>query len=337
MTSMAVPLVHNIETAGPSRLPSTFQAYRASFDLLAWRSSGEFYYAVDQQHGSQYLNKWDACRDHAWFARHKDTGEVRVFSSACRLRWCSLCSNARRGYITHTVAEWLTKSRYPKFLTVTLKHSDAPLAHQVKCLYDYFRKFRKVKFVKKSAVGGIWFFQIKRSKKSGQWHPHIHCVVEGSYMKQRALSEIWSRITFGSKVVDIRPIRNIEKGANEVARYASTPADLSTTDPSDFVELFDSLHGRRSCGTWGTARNVSLRQPKADDINKWENVGSWTVLYATQGREAAAQIIIQAWQQNHPLSDGITMAIDRSLEVTEGLHTLFEKSHPYLPNFYDSS
>ena len=334
--TQALPLVHNIETPGRRPLPETFQAYRANFDMQKWRASGELYYAVDREHQTEYLNKWDRCREFAWFARHKMTGEVRVFSSACRLRWCSLCADARRGFVTHTVAEWLTTAKYPKFLTLTLKHSDAPLAQQVKNLYDYFRKFRKAKFVKDAIGGGIWFFQIKRSKKSGQWHPHIHCVVDGKYMKQKTLSELWCKITFGSKVVDIRPIRNIEKGAAEVARYASTPADLKTTDPSDYVELFDSLHGKRSCGTWGTAKSVSLRQPKADDVMQWINIGSWTVMYASQGREAAALMIIKAWEENHPLADGVTMAIDRRALVDDNIDRILERPAPYLPGFYDS-
>jgi len=330
----AVPLVHNIETTGRFALPSSFQAFRAGFDLQAWQSSGEFYYQVDMANDSKYLDKWDLCRLRAFFSRHRETGEVKVFSSACRLRWCSLCTAARRGFITHQVSEWIKKASYPKFLTVTLKHSDAPLKHQVDSLYDYFRKFRKAKFMKDSAFGGIWFFQIKRSKNTGQWHPHIHCVVEGKYMAHKKLSKLWESITFGSKIVDIRPVRDLEKGAAEVARYASTPADLTTTNAADYVELFNSLHGRRACGTWGTAKKVSLRQPKAEDSDKWENVGSWSVVYATQNKEPFSKMIIDAWTKNNPLQEGISMVINESLMIDEGLKCLREKPAPYLPGFF---
>lgn len=331
---LAVPLVHNIETTVRSALPSTFQAHRAGFNLLAWRRSGELYYRVDSELSTEYLLKWSACRSLAWFARHRDTGEVQVFSSACRLRWCSLCADARRGFITHQVAEWIKRSRYPKFLTVTLKHSDAPLAHQVTSLYNYFRKFRQAKFVKESAIGGIWFFQIKRSKNTGQWHPHIHCIVEGKYMPHKKLSRLWEKITFGSKIVDIRPVRNLEKGAAEVARYASTPADLTTLASHDYVEIFSALHKRRSCGTWGTARTVSLRQPKAEDVDKWQNVGSWSVMYASQNREPAALMIINAWKNETPLPEGVTMAINERKLVEDGVERIREKPAPYLPNFF---
>lgn len=331
----ALPLVHNIETTVDRRLPSSFQTFRANFDVQKWRSSGELYYQVDQKHNTDYLSKWDTCRERAWFARHRDTGEVRVFSSACRLRWCSLCSDARRGYITHQVAEWLNGEQYPKFLTVTLKHSNAPLAHQIKYLYAGFKKFRQAKLMKDGVKGGVWFFQIKRSKESGQWHPHIHCVISGAYLPQGKLSRLWCKITGGSKVVDIRPIRDLEKGAAEVARYASTPADLTTLPADDYVELFDSLKGRRACGTWGTARKVSLRQPKAEEVDKWQNVGSWTVIYATQNREPASLMIINAWLTDEPLAEGVTMSVNYSKLVEEGVHQILERPPPFLPGFYD--
>jgi len=153
-------------------------------------------------------------------------------------------------------------------------------------------------------------------------------------MKQRMLSKLWENITCGSKVVDIRPVRDLEKGAAEVARYASTPADLTTNDPEDYVTLFDSLHGRRSCGTWGSAKSVSLRQPKADDHNSWQNLGSWGIMHASQGREPAAIAIINAWQSGEPLAEGISMSLTERLSVENGVKYIIEKPAPYLPNFF---
>ncbi|HUW47113.1 MAG TPA: protein rep [Dehalococcoidia bacterium] len=336
-TVSALPLVHNKETSVRYALPDTYQAHRAGFDLRAWQRSGDFYYHVDDILQSNYVERWERCRRRAWFARHVVTGEVRVFSSACRLRWCSLCSTARRNWITHTVAEWVREASYPKFLTVTLKHSNAPLLHQVNSLYEYFRKFRHAKFVADSAIGGIWFFQIKRSKTSGQWHPHIHCVIEGKYMAQRKLSELWSRLTCGSKIVDIRPIRDPVKAASEVARYASSPADISTMDPNDYVEVFQSLHSRKACGTWGSARKVSLKQPAAADADSWRSVGDWGLVRETQGQFLEADMILKAWLTQTPLEEGISMREVERHMLGEVINAVIEKPHPYLPGFYDSS
>lgn len=330
----ALPSVHTKETSVRSALPDTYQAHRAGFDLRAWQASGDFYYHVDEVLQSDYVARWEACRSRAWFARHVETGEVRVFSSACRLRWCSLCTTARRNWITHQVAEWILNAKYPKFLTVTLKHSDAPLLHQVNSLYKYFRKFRHAKFVKDSAYGGIWFFQIKRSSATGQWHPHIHCVVEGKYMQHRKLSELWKKITFGSNIVDIRPVRDPRKAANEVARYASTPADISSLSPSDYVEVFQSLHCRKSCGTWGSARQVSLKQPAASNKASWQPVGSWKLVKEFEGYYGEADAIVKAWLTQTPLAPKISMRdVERAMMDTL-VSAVVEKPHPFFPGFY---
>lgn len=332
----ALPLVHNTEPTVRSALPNTYQAHRAGFDLQAWLASGKFYYHVDEVLDTDYVDKWDRCRRGAWFARHIATGEVRVFSSACRLRWCSLCSSARRAFITTTVAAWIRQASYPKFLTLTLKHSNAPLLHQINSLYEYFRKFRHAKFVADSTFGGIWFFQIKRSKSSGQWHPHLHCIIEGKYMQQRKLSSLWSRLTCGSKIVDIRPIRDQRKAANEVARYASAPADVVSMRKTDCYEVFSAVHSRKTCGTWGTARTVLLKQPAATDKDSWRSVGSWAMIKEMQGDSEAADKIVKAWITDQPLEEGVTMRPIEEFIIWGGLEAVIEKPVRIDPTFFDT-
>jgi len=333
--SESASLVHNIETTVRSGLQGTYQAHLAAFDLLAWHTSGEFYYLVDQALGTSYLPKWESCRTSAWFARHRDTGEVKVMSSACRLRWCSLCSSTRRAYITRNISAWIQAARYPKFLTLTLKHSDAPLSHQIDSLYGYFRKLRKAKLFKDHVPGGIWFFQIKRTKNTNQWHPHLHCIIEGDYVSHGKLSRLWDRITHGSKIVDIRLVRDPDKGAFEVARYASSPADLTTNKSADYVEIFESLHGRRACGTWGTAKNVNLRQPLATEKHKWDSLGSWSIVYEFQGKVAAADQIVRAWLTNSALPPDVSMHQTEQKGMNDAVNRVVDSSPKYLPGFYD--
>lgn len=335
-SALALPLVHNREPSVRSALPDTYQAHRAGFDLQAWQASGNFYYHVDEVLNTDYVSKWEACRRGAWFARHVDTGEVRVFTRACRLRWCSLCSSARRAFITVEVAAWIRQASYPKFLTLTLKHSNAPLLHQINSLYEYFRKYRHAKFFSDNTYGGIWFFQIKRAKHTGQWHPHIHCIIEGKYMQQRKLSKLWYRITSGSKIVDIRPIRDQAKAANEVARYASAPAEVSSLKPSDYYEVFSSVHSRKTCGTWGSARSVLLKQPTASDKDSWRSVGDWSIVREGQGQFAQADAIVKAWLTQTPLEEGVSMREVELVMIGFGIDAVLEKPFQYQPSFFDT-
>lgn len=246
------------------------------------------------------------CRENAWFTRHIDTGEVRVASSACSLRWCPICSNARRNYVTHEIAEWLCSADHPKLITLTLKHTNAPLSHQIEHLYKFFRELRRRKEIKAAISGGVWFFQIKKSKTDGMWHPHIHALVTGLYFPRKRLSNIWAQITYGSMVTDIRPIYDPRGVANDVARYATSPGSLVDLAPDDALDMVESLHGRRICGTWGSGRGVSLRPKLATEKGKWKSLGSWSVVLGMAPGSPGARAIIFSWKTGTPLGEGIT-------------------------------
>jgi hypothetical protein len=104
--------------------------------------------------------------------------------------------------------EWLPTVTAPKFITLTLKHSPAPLSHQISTLYGCFRKLRKTKLLTKTVRGGIWFFQVKQSAADYLWHPHLHIVVDSPYIPKHQLSRAWLSITKTSQIVDIRQITN---------------------------------------------------------------------------------------------------------------------------------
>lgn len=261
------------------------------------------------------------CRRLAWFSRHIDTGEVRVASSSCSLRWCPICQNSRRNYVTVSIAEWLTESDHPKFLTLTLKHTHAPLDHQIHHLYNYFKLLRRRREFIHAVSGGIWFFQVKKSKTDGLWHPHLHAVITGKYFAQRRLSRIWSEITCGSTHVDIRPIFDPKGAANDVARYATSPGTLVGLPPDDAVELVEALHGRRICGTWGSARGVSLRPKPAKDKDKWKNLGNWNTVFGMYDTSADARAIVNSWKNRQPLPEGISV-----LEIDIALNNMSDPS-----------
>lgn len=256
------------------------------------------------------------CRQNAWFARNIDTGEVRVAASACSLRWCPVCGNCRRNYLTRSVGEWIADADHPKLLTLTLKHTSAPLDHQIKNLYAFFRTLRRRRDFKAAVTGGIWFFQIKKSKDDGLWHPHLHAIVTGLYLPRRRLSRMWMQVTYGSFVTDIRPVHEPQKVANDVARYATSPGSLVDLPPDDAIEMVEALHGRRICGTWGTARGIKMRPKLEETKGKWKSLGSWSVVMSLYESDRDAQAIVLSWKTGVELPEGISCnrieeAIDR--------------------------
>jgi len=258
-----------------------------------------------------------ACRSIAWFVRHDLTGEVQVASSSCKLRWCPVCARSHRNFIACQVKPWLDESDHPKFITLTLKHSNAPLDHQLTHLYKYFRELRRRKDFRNAVTGGIWFFHIKRSKDDGLWHPHLHCLVTGLYIPKSRLRRLWVEVTCGSFIVGIRSVQETEKAASESARYAAAPASLAGMCLADRVELVECLHGKRICGTWGTGRQVSLRPEPLEDPHRWTSLGSWQYVNYCRDSNRNAEAILHAWHCHQPLPEGIYCFVKSSSSLLD--------------------
>ncbi len=300
-------LVHTIETTVHSNMPDSYQ------QALMPKYSAEFaavyraYETLSFSHFPPHHERLTDCRTYSWFVRHIDTGEVRVATRSCRLRWCPLCARARAAVIRNNTQEWLEKVKAPKFLTLTLKSSDAPLNFQIDALYGAFKKLRRIKSFKNKMRGGIWFFQITQNKQTFLWHPHIHVVMDSDYMPQAWLSHVWAEITHGSTIVDIRTVFSPERTADYVARYAAKPSNLTDLTPTSGEEIIRSLHGRRLAGTFGTGREIQLSRKKFEDKKKWSKLGSWNFIRKLIGIDTRASQIYSAWRQNKSLDFSITL------------------------------
>ena len=237
------------------------------------------YHTIDAIERSTRTDRYDSCRDYAFFVRHKISGEVRVQASACKLRWCPLCIRTKRFFLTRNVAAWTSKLKKPKLLTFTLKHKDVDLKERIIDLYRFFRNVRRTKWFKKNVRGGLWFFQVTKSKTDGLWHPHIHCLVDSNFLPKEKLSELWELVTGDSRIVDIRAVKDVQKTADYVARYIAAPCRLSDFSVDDAIEIVQTLNGRRICGTWGTGRDCSLKVTKPDDWFEWEKIGLWSQIW----------------------------------------------------------
>lgn len=271
-----------------------------------WLAALTLYRHLDKDSTQSRGFDMEYCRTSAWFVRHRESGEVHVMASHCSLRWCPLCARARSNVIRHSVSEWLEHADHPKFLTMTLKHSDEPLAYQVNKLYSAFRRLRRYRSFTKLVNGGVWFFQLCRNAQRGQWHPHLHCIITGDYVPYQMLRKLWRNITGDSDILDIRVVRDPEKVAEYVARYAARPANLENLRLKHQVELYEAMHGRRLCGKWGLFTKVELSIHRCPDLSEWERIGSWRVVTELAKTDADARKIIEAWETRQPLPPGIS-------------------------------
>lgn len=323
------------ETTGKLALPSSYRALTAHSCTSELAQVRMVYSILDGCGESPHVIRLDECRTDAWFVRHEETGIVRVAAKQCRVRWCPLCSDARQAFLTSQVAGWLAPTEHPKILTVTLKHSKAPIGWQIKNLYEFFRAFRRRSYLKKRITGGVWFFQIKKSKSDSMWHPHIHAVIDGDYLDQKKLSTLWSQITGGSYIVDVRPVKDKDNAVRHVARYAAKPSALADLDLDDAVSLVAAMQGVRLVGTWGTARKISLRAKKPDDADKWFHIGSWSTVFNMQKIDSNADSIIKAFFTNKPLDKNISLRYLEK-EIAEGIDDqIHAPPKEYQPTFFN--
>jgi hypothetical protein len=326
--------VHNIETTGPPEDYPTYRAYRASTCGEELDATFELYSRVDKEEGKQRIDLLTNCRKFAWFSRNVETNKVSVISNSCRLRWCPICSRGRAGYIIHNLKPWIAGLVRPRFLTLTLKHSNAPLSDQISTIYKHFRMLRKHKWFRSRVAGGVWFFQIKLSSKADQWHPHIHCILHGKYLPHSELSKLWLRITGSSPVVDIRAVRDPEEAADYVARYSARPAQLRSYPIDLRVEIFCAMHRRRLCGSWGSARSVSLSPPARVESDRFVRLGSWTQIMFRKSVDPDAREIYRCWMLQKELARDITLDyVDRELDELPDIK--FTESDEYVSPQFD--
>lgn len=272
------------------------------------------------------LSRLDTCRTNAYFVRDKLTNLVKVVSTSCHVKFCPYCAKARSFSIKKNTASWLKSAEHPKFITLTLKHSELDLSEQFERLYSCFKDLRRLKLWKSKIVGAIWFFEVKFNDKN-EWHPHLHIVADGKYLSQRQLSKEWERLTTDSPVVDIRSVKDPKKVSDYVAKYATKPCQLNRLKMPQRIELYKSLQKRRLCGTVGTAFKMKLTAKPDFDKANFEKIGAWSTVIGLMGFHDYADKIYFSYQTKLPIDPEISCTdIDYFIIGKKPIELSLEKS-----------
>ncbi len=316
------PFVHTIETSGrfppdaaersdarkvaaalpdpEDRQDMSYRGYLLKPRIDSYVRAREIYAEVDGGFTGKFSSRLQQCRKFAWFVQSSVTHKLRVMSSRCKLRWCPICRDVSRMIVTKSVDEWLRIQKYPKMITLTLCHSDDPLQLQINRIYLAFQKLRKRAYFQNLISGGVWFFQLKFNHDTAQWHPHIHCLVAGKYLPHGALKTLWHKITGDSYVVDIRPVKDLEGCSNEVARYATSPADITAVDLERAIEIYYATKHRRICGSWGSARTITLKPTRLEDTGEWTKVADFFFINVKKDYDPSVLHFWKCFKQGRP-------------------------------------
>lgn len=141
------------------------------------------------------------------------------------------------------------------------------------------------------------------SKVDGRFHPHLHMVCDGLYIDKFKLSAEWLHCSKSSKIVDIEAVKDVSKVADYVARYATAPCRMVSFSDDQQLEIFEALHGRRICGTWGTGTGIKMKPTEPVDSGDWIKLASfWDVVGFKETRPDMA-LLFRCWKQSEPLPD----------------------------------
>jgi len=144
-------------------------------------------------------------------------------------------------------------------VTLTIRSDDESLADLVQHLYASFQRLQRSEFWKNTITGGVAFLETKYSHRKKRWHPHLHLIVQGKFVPQRKLSEVWETVSGGSRIVDVRLIRSATEAINYVTKYATKPALTTIKDHQELlIEAILALHGKRMMIRFGTFREIDV-------------------------------------------------------------------------------
>lgn len=238
------------------------------------------------------LHRFAECGLGAWVARSvEEPDRLVVLCACCRDRWCVPCQRARTLTVRGNLSRWL-HGRAVRFVTLTLRHTTAPLRQQIDHLYASFRRLRQSRDWQAHVTGGVAILELAADVQAGTWHPHLHCLVEGTYYPQRNLCDAWRRASRGSYIVDIRRPGRRDSTVTYVTKYITkpTPAAVIRT-PAMLDEAITALHGRRLLLTFGTWSDAKLTQTRPHGT--WEIIGPLDRILtaAWSGQEWAISII----------------------------------------------
>lgn len=292
------PQLDNIETTAIAQLPTCYADLKRSKHAIEFCCAEDLYKELDNADGKNRAENLRQCREFAYFARNSETGKVKIISNSCRLRWCPVCSEAKRTKIYFAVSEWLSHVRKPKFITLTMSHISTPLTEQIEALYRAFRLLRQHKIIRDAMRGGIWFLQVKRSESDNCWHPHLHIVADSDYIDKKLLSQDWLRTTGNSYIIDIRAVENDKEVCNYVSRYCAKPCKLSDFSEADRIEIANVLHGKRLCGKFGTGAKCNFKTERPADASLWQRLGNWSNFIINRPFDPGIQKIIRAYYRN---------------------------------------
>jgi hypothetical protein len=216
----------------------------------------------------QAAEKMKSCGGWLMFREYIQTGKVRLLrANFCDKRnLCTMCdaANARRVYadLVPKVLSLKSEHMHSYMLTLTVKNG-SDLLGLIDLIFKSLRKIWARKKVRgngplRHVYGMVVSLEITRNKTTGYWHPHAHCLVTclpGRWVDAVEMRQEWFTLT-GAVQIDLKAMKNVEKGMLELIKYMLKPGDLY---PDGSKNAGNSLSKADRVEAWLLLRKKRLR------------------------------------------------------------------------------
>ncbi|MCL7965753.1 MAG: protein rep [marine benthic group bacterium] len=231
-----------------------------------------------------------------------------LVEARCKSRLCPRCSRIRANELLQQLRFYAEKIDAPRFLTLTLKSSDDPLREQLLRLRRCFAKLRRTKLWKNRVTGGLYTVEVTFNRKSQQWHPHIHAIIDGQYVPQDELKAAWIKASGDSEIVDIRACHSRYDAVGYLADYIAKSSDPQLFPAHAMAEWALNVHGLRLVARFGHLHKAVLPSKELrESINARSLICSAELLAsAADEGDPEAEQLLQLLRANSPryLPDG---------------------------------
>jgi len=245
-------------------------------------------------------NRIWGCQNGHMVLSHLEQDKTMMVPYACRSVSCPVCS--RRASADKFLHAWKALSkrcngnwrrlRLREMILTVRNVAQGDLDRGLLSLLASWRRFRqRCDEFRDNVDGCLWSVEITYNAKSKTYHPHIHILYSGNYIKRGAIAPRWSFFCRQRDLyacprnsIFIKEVFNGQKSDDnqalsalkEVTKYTVKPLEGSTTPAAVVIEITDAIRGTNPDkprrlnlkGSWG---NLEFKHEK--NWPAWVNLG----------------------------------------------------------------
>ena len=215
------------------------------------------------------IERFENCGRHAYLFKDMLDGSFVLRSETCKLRICPACRRRYQHAAIQRIRDLLhdLKPKTWQFITLTIRHTRAPLKQQADFLKLAFRRLRQRSLWKAAVQHGYAVLEVTYNDHKDEWHPHLHVLAKCRYIDWRLLRKHWISVTNGSHAIDCGYVRSIPNACDYVAKYLAKPPSLSTiTTTERRQDYYQAIQRSRFLMPFGkpprTERPPTLHTPR---------------------------------------------------------------------------